>query len=175
MVQYIIHIREVAKLEVLGLNTELTAGSAPQPFSVVGYDRDGHEFDTLDGLQVEWLLGSRRNIAEFQKQRNDGPSTHIIPTGAGTGAAIAFLSDQFYKDLKPAMMQFSVKAPLDFGPSNLVLLKQGKAPIQVYVYDEIIISTKIRSHAAWHSLSHHRIMHECIIYISCYFNFTPGI
>ena len=138
-VQYNIHVREIAKLDVLGLNTELTAGSAPQPFSVIGHDRDGHEFDTLDGLQVEWLLGSRRNIAEFQKQSDIGPTTYVIPTGSGTGAAIAFLSDQFYKDLKPAMLPFTVKAPLEFEPSNLVLLKQGKAPIQVNSYGTILV------------------------------------
>ena len=140
-VKYTIHIREVAKLEILGLNTELTAGSSPQPFSVVGYDQEGHEFDTLDGLQIEWLLGSRRNVAEFQKKQNTGPNSHIIPTGAGTGGVIAFISDDIYKDLQPAVMQFSVKSPIEFEPPNLVLLKHGKAPITVCLINTIYVNT----------------------------------
>lgn len=127
----------MAKLEILGLNTELTAGSSPQPFSVVGYDHEGHEFDTLDGLQIEWLLGSRRNVAEFIKEQKHGPNSHIIPTGAGTGGVIAFISDDIYKNLQPAVMQFSVKSPIEFEPPNLVLLKHGKAPIKVNLISTI--------------------------------------
>ena len=52
--KYTIHVREVAKLDILALNTELTSGSAPEPFAVSGYDKDGNEFDTLDGLQISW-------------------------------------------------------------------------------------------------------------------------
>ena len=121
----------MAKLKVLGLNTQLTAGTSPQPFSVIGFDSEGHELDTLDGLQIEWLLGSRRDVAEFQQNQNKGPNTHVIPTGAGVGAVISYISDDIYKHLQPAIMQFSVKAPLEFEPPNLVLLAQGKAPIKV--------------------------------------------
>ena len=53
-IEYTIHVREVGKLEVLGLKTELTAGSDAVPFGVAGYDKDENEFDTLDGLQISW-------------------------------------------------------------------------------------------------------------------------
>ena len=54
MVEYVIHIRPVVKLEVLGLRTELNVGGEPAPFGVAGYDSEENEFDTLDGLQIAW-------------------------------------------------------------------------------------------------------------------------
>ena len=54
LVEFTIHVRLLAKLEVLGLKTELTAGSDPVPFGVAGYDAEENEFDTLDGLQITW-------------------------------------------------------------------------------------------------------------------------
>ena len=54
MTEYAIHVRPLAKMEVLGLKTELTAGSDPVPFGIAGYDADDNEFDTLDGLQLAW-------------------------------------------------------------------------------------------------------------------------
>ena len=54
LVEFTIHVRPLAKLEVLGLKTELTAGSDPVPFGVAGYDAEENEFDTLDGLQITW-------------------------------------------------------------------------------------------------------------------------
>ena len=54
VVEYTIHMRPVARMEVLGLKTELTAGSDPVPFGVAGYDAEDNEFDTLDGLQIGW-------------------------------------------------------------------------------------------------------------------------
>ena len=54
VVEYTIHIRPVAKLEVMGLRTELTVGGEPAPFGVAGYDAEENEFDTLDGLQISW-------------------------------------------------------------------------------------------------------------------------
>ena len=132
--RYIIHVRPVSKLEVLALNTELTAGSTPQPFGVVGYDIDGNEFDTLDGIQISWYIGSKRTIAEFQQQsdvNNQGPVSKLIPTGAGKGSVIALITNAIYKDVAPGVREFSVKAPLEFEPDNLVLLQHGKAPIKV--------------------------------------------
>ena len=52
--EFTIHVRPLAKLEVLGLKTELTAGSDSVPFGVAGYDAEDNEFDTLDGLQLTW-------------------------------------------------------------------------------------------------------------------------
>ena len=53
-VEYNIRVRPVHQLEVLGLKTELVAGSDPTPFGVAGYDSEENEFDTLDGLQLTW-------------------------------------------------------------------------------------------------------------------------
>ena len=47
-------MRHVAKMEVMGLRTELTVGGDPSPFGVAGYDAEENEFDTLDGLQISW-------------------------------------------------------------------------------------------------------------------------
>ena len=46
LVEYTIHVRPLAKLEVLGLKTELTAGSDAVPFGVSGYDAEENEFDS---------------------------------------------------------------------------------------------------------------------------------
>ena len=54
VVEYTIHMRPVARMEVLGLKTELTAGSDPVPFGVAGYDAEDNEFDSLDGVQIGW-------------------------------------------------------------------------------------------------------------------------
>ena len=54
MVEYTLHVRPVAKMEVMGLRTELTVGGEPSPFGVAGYDAEENEFDTLDGLQISW-------------------------------------------------------------------------------------------------------------------------
>ena len=48
----------MAKMEVLGLKTELSAGSDAVPFGVAGYDDEDNEFDTLDGLQISWYTGN---------------------------------------------------------------------------------------------------------------------
>ena len=54
VVEYTIHMRPVARMEVLGLKTELTAGSDPVPFGVAGYVAEDNEFGTPDGLQMGW-------------------------------------------------------------------------------------------------------------------------
>ena len=56
-VEYTIKVRPVHQLEVLGLKTELVAGADPTPFGVAGYDSEENEFDTLDGLQLNWYTG----------------------------------------------------------------------------------------------------------------------
>ena len=55
-VEYTIKVRPVHQLEVLGLKTELVAGADPTPFGVAGYDSEENEFDTLDGLQLNWYV-----------------------------------------------------------------------------------------------------------------------
>ena len=129
--RYTIHVREVAKLDILGLNTELTSGSPPSPFAVSGYDKDGNEFDTLDGLQISWFLGAKRTIAEFPAYQQMGPVSTVRPIGAGKGSVIALITDPNYEKLPPGILEISVKAPLEFEPKDLVLLEHGKVPIKV--------------------------------------------
>lgn len=52
VVEYLLHVRPVHHMEILGLKTDLVAGSDAVPFGIAGYDAEEHEFDTLDGLQV---------------------------------------------------------------------------------------------------------------------------
>ena len=54
VVEYIIHIRPIAKLEVLALKTELVAGSEAVPFGISAFDSEDNEFDTVDGVQIKW-------------------------------------------------------------------------------------------------------------------------
>ena len=109
----------------------MIAGSTPQPFAITGYDEDGNEFDTLDGIQISWFIGSKRLIAEYQKGSDEGPVSRVIPIGAGKGAVIAMVTNAIYKDVAPGLIEIIVKAPLEIEPQNLVLLQHGKAPIEV--------------------------------------------
>ena len=130
-VEYTIHLREVAKLEVMSLNTDLTSGSPAEPFAVTAYDEEENEFDTLDGLQISWYLGSKRAIVEFEKFQQKGPVTKVLPIGVGKGALFVLLSDSNYKKLPPAIEEISVTAPLVFEPAEIVLLEHGKVDIKV--------------------------------------------
>ena len=131
-VEYTIHLREVAKIEVISLNTDLTAGSPAEPFAVIGYDKEGHEFDTLDGLQISWYLGSKRTIAYYEKSQQKGPVTKMLPIGAGKGSVIALLTDSNYNEIvAPATKAISVTAPLSFEPAEVILLVHGQVPIKV--------------------------------------------
>ena len=56
VIEYTLHVNPLAKMEVLGLKTDLTAGSDPVPFGIAGYDDEENEFDTLDGLQISWYV-----------------------------------------------------------------------------------------------------------------------
>ena len=145
-VEYTIHLREVAKLKVISLNTDLTAGSPAEPFAVIGYDKEGHEFDTLDGLQISWYLGSKRTIAYFEGSQQKGPVTKVLPIGAGKGSVIALLTDANYNEVvDPAVKAISVTAPLSFEPAEVILLVHGEVPIKVILLSlSIVISLTIK-------------------------------
>ena len=38
----------------------------PVPFGLAAFDALGNEFDTLDGVQLAWFIGSDKEIAEIQ-------------------------------------------------------------------------------------------------------------
>ena len=57
-------MRPIARLEVLGLKTELTAGSDAVPFGVAGYDAEDNEFDSLDGVQIGWYIFKSLNLSQ---------------------------------------------------------------------------------------------------------------
>ena len=76
LVEYTIHVRPLAKLEVLGLKTELTAGSEAVPFGVSGYDAEENEFDSLDGLQIQ--------LKSLQQNK---PLSHVHCMSSSCGAA----------------------------------------------------------------------------------------
>ena len=132
VIEYTIHVRPLAKLEVLGLKTELTAGSDPVPFGVAGYDAEENEFDTLDGLQIGWYIGSKRDIAEFENFRQMGPIVKVKPIGAGKGAVIAVVSDPNYEKVDPAYLEFSVTASLVIEPDGAFLLEGGTAQLKLF-------------------------------------------
>jgi len=132
VVEYTLHIRPVAKLEVMGLRTELTVGGEPAPFGVAGYDAEENEFDTLDGLQISWYIGAKRAVAEFEKYMQKGPISKVIPIGAGTGHVIAILSDPNYRDtLDMATMEITVTSELSFEPDAVYLLEGANVEMKV--------------------------------------------
>lgn len=138
LVEFTIHVRPLAKLEVLGLKTELTAGSDPVPFGVAGYDAEENEFDTLDGLQITWYIGSKREIADFEHFRTMGPIVKVRPIGTGAGAVIAIVTDKNYEKVQPAFMEFSVKANLLIEPDGAFLLEGATAKLQLFEQSGIL-------------------------------------
>jgi len=138
LVEFTIHVRPLAKLEVLGLKTELTAGSDPVPFGVAGYDAEENEFDTLDGLQITWYIGSKREIADFENFRTMGPIVKVKPIGTGAGAVIAIVTDKNYEKVQPAFMEFSVKANLLIEPDGAFLLEGATAKLQLFEQSGIL-------------------------------------
>jgi len=138
LVEFTIHVRPLAKLEVLGLKTELTAGSDPVPFGVAGYDAEENEFDTLDGLQITWYIGSKREIADFENFRTMGPIVKVKPIGTGAGAVIAIVTDKNYEKVQPAFMEFTVKANLLIEPDGAFLLEGATAKLQLFEHSGIL-------------------------------------
>ena len=130
-VEFTIQIRPVAKMEVLALKTDLVAGSDPVPFGISAFDAEDVEFDTVDGLQLKWFIGSKRDIAFFQNYGSTGPITKLVPTATGSGQVIAVLSDPNYKSLDYAWIDFTVTNTYRFEPSTVVLMPYGKIELQV--------------------------------------------
>ena len=46
----------------------LKIADEPVPFGLAAFDEEGNEFDTLDGVQIAWFIGSDKDIAEIKVQ-----------------------------------------------------------------------------------------------------------
>jgi hypothetical protein len=136
VIEYLLHVVPVHRLEVLGLKTNLVAGSDPVPFGVAGYDAEDNEFDTLDGLQLSWYIGSSREIAIFEQHRQVGPITKLVPLKAGNGAVLVVLTDPNYESLDPAVMEFTITAPLQVEPDGVFLLEG--ATVQFRLFEKVV-------------------------------------
>jgi len=130
-IEYTVVVVPVDRLEVMGLKTELQAGEDPSPFGVAAYDKDGNEFDTLDGVQLSWFVGAKKDVAKFQDSQT-GPIVHLEPMSAGKGAVICLISDPNYEQLEPALLEFTVSAPLQLEPDGIYLLAGGEAKLTLF-------------------------------------------
>jgi len=130
-IEYTVVIVPVGRLEVMGLKTELQAGDDPVPFGVAAYDKDGNEFDTLDGVQLGWFVGAKKDVAKFQGSQT-GPIVQLEPLSAGKGAVICLINDVNYEGLEPALLEFTVSAPLQLSPDGIYLLAGGEANLTLY-------------------------------------------
>jgi len=130
-IEYTVVVVPVGKLEVMGLKTELQAGDDPVPYGVAAYDKDGNEFDTLDGVQLGWFVGAKKDVAKFQGAQT-GPIVQLEPLSAGKGAVICLINDPNYEGLEPALLDFTVSAPLLMEPDGIYLLAGGEAKITLF-------------------------------------------
>ena len=130
-VEYTLVVVPVHRLEVMGLKTELQAGEEAVPFGVAAFDKDGNELDTLDGVQLGWFIGAKKEVAKFQGSQV-GPIVHLEPLSGGAGAVIAVINDPNYSQLEPAVREFRVAAPLHLEPDGIYLLAGGEANITLY-------------------------------------------
>lgn len=129
-IEFTIIIAPVAKLEVMGLKTKMVAGQNAVPFGVAAYDAEGNEFDTLDGVQLSWYVGAHKDIAKFE-DRHTGPIVKMKPLKSGKGGVICLLSDPNYEKLDPAVLEFTITAPLIMEPDGVYLLEGGNAKISL--------------------------------------------
>jgi len=130
-IEYTVVVVPVAKLEVMGLKTEMQAGDEPVPYGVAAYDKEGNEFDTLDGVQLGWFVGAKKDVAKFQGAQT-GPIVKLEPLSAGKGAVICLINDANYEGLDPAVLEFTVSAPLQLEPDGIYLLTGGEANITLF-------------------------------------------
>eukprot|EP00090_Calanus_glacialis_P028282 TRINITY_DN45475_c0_g1_i1.p1 TRINITY_DN45475_c0_g1~~TRINITY_DN45475_c0_g1_i1.p1 ORF type:complete len:919 (-),score=251.02 TRINITY_DN45475_c0_g1_i1:238-2994(-) len=130
-IEYTVVVVPVGKLEVMGLKTELQAGDEPVPYGVAAYDKEGNEFDTLDGVQLGWFVGAKKDVARFQGSQT-GPIVQLEPLSAGKGAVICLINDPNYEGLEPALLDFTVSAPLQMEPDGIYLLAGGEAKLALF-------------------------------------------
>ena len=130
-VEYTLVIAPVAKLEVVSEKTTFKIGDGPSMFGVAAYDADNNEFDTLDGVQLSWFVGAKRDISRFQGSQS-GPVVNIEWTGSGKATVICVINDQYYESLGPATMEVSVSATLSLEPDGVYLLAGGEANISLF-------------------------------------------
>merc|ERR550532_723815 len=104
---YKVVVVPVHRLEIVADKTSLKAEDVPVMFGVGAYDADGNELDTLDGVQLAWFIGAKREIAKFHGSQL-GPIIHLKPEGSGKGAVICALSDEFYENMEPATLDIKV-------------------------------------------------------------------
>eukprot|EP00096_Caligus_rogercresseyi_P015821 TRINITY_DN829_c0_g1_i4.p1 TRINITY_DN829_c0_g1~~TRINITY_DN829_c0_g1_i4.p1 ORF type:complete len:890 (-),score=177.71 TRINITY_DN829_c0_g1_i4:182-2851(-) len=131
--EYTIHVGKVARLEIMGLKTKLKISDPPVPYGVSGFDAEENEFDTLDGLQVKWFIGSEREVLEFNRRlENHVATTYISPKAAGKASIIAVLEDPNYSTLLPAVLELKVLSPLKVEPDGAFLLPGGEVEFKLF-------------------------------------------
>ncbi len=65
-------------------------------------------------------------MAAFERHRPNGPIVKVQPLRSGQGAVMAVLTDPNYEnEIEPAVLEFSVSAPLSVHPDGVFLLEGG--------------------------------------------------
>ena len=98
--------------------------------------RAGNELDTLDGVQLQWFVGARRDVAKFHETAV-GPIVNVTPLRSGkaqvlsseeipslhlsTGCfqLICMIADPNYSTMQPGILDIHITAPLHMEPDGL--------------------------------------------------------
>ncbi|CAB4064919.1 NUP210 [Lepeophtheirus salmonis] len=126
------------RLEILGLKTILKIRDPPSPFGVSAYDAEDNEFDTLDGLQIRWFIGSERDVLVFNSTTNNHDSTtYVVATALGKATLIVLLEDPNYNQvIKPATLEVDVKSPFKVEPDGVFVLPGGE--VEFKLFEEVV-------------------------------------
>lgn len=121
----------VARLEVMGAKTELAAGDPASTFGVAAFDKNGNELDTLDGVQLQWFVGAKRDVAKFHETAV-GPIVNVTPLRSGKAQLICIIGDPNYSTMEPGILDIHITAPLLLEPDGAYLLPGGEAKLGLF-------------------------------------------
>ena len=95
--------------------------------------RDGNELDTLDGVQLQWFVGAKRDVAKFHETAV-GPIVNVTPLRSGKAQVpialheksqisnsqlICMIADPNYSTMQPGILDIHITAPLLLEPDGL--------------------------------------------------------
>ena len=63
--------------------------------------RDGNELDTLDGVQLQWFVGAKRDVAKFHETAV-GPIVNLTPLRSGKAQVLIALDETAFLSPSPS-------------------------------------------------------------------------
>ncbi|XP_023322530.1 nuclear pore membrane glycoprotein 210 [Eurytemora carolleeae] len=130
-IEFSLAVAPISRLQIEGKKTNFHVNDPASEFKLVAFDKEGARFDTLDGIKLMWLIGSSRDIADFESNQNSA-EVDIVPTRSGKGTLFVVLEDSFYKNVKSPTLDIRVKSPLIVEPDGPYIMPGGEIEISLF-------------------------------------------